>query len=48
MATAERWREVGGSAISVVTQKAGLVSIAAHIDHLAAVKAALDSRFRAR
>ena len=48
VATAERWREAGGSAISVVTQKVGLAAIAAHIDHLAAVKAALDSRFRTR
>ncbi len=48
MATAERWRDAGGSAISVVTQKVGLDTIAAHIDYLAEVKAALDSRFRAR
>jgi probable F420-dependent oxidoreductase len=40
--TAERWREAGGTGVSVLTQKAGLTSTAAHVDHLAAVKAALD------
>ena len=42
--TAERWREVGGNAVSVLTQKVGLPTIAAHVDYLAEVKAALDSR----
>ncbi len=42
--TAERWREVGGNAVSVLTQKIGLPTIAAHIDYLAEVKAALDAR----
>jgi probable F420-dependent oxidoreductase len=47
IATAERWQEAGGTAVSVLTQKVGLDSIAGHVDHLAAVKAALDSRLGA-
>ena len=46
--TAERWQEAGGNAVSVLTQKVGLDSIAAHIDYLAEVKAALDARFNTR
>ncbi len=43
--TAERWAAVGGTGVSVLTQKVGLPSIDAHIDYLAEVKFALDSRF---
>lgn len=46
--TAERWQAVGGNAVSVLTQKVGLDSIAAHIDYLAEVKAALDARLGTR
>lgn len=42
--TARRWQEAGGSALSILTEKVGLTSIAAHVDYLATVKAALDSR----
>jgi probable F420-dependent oxidoreductase len=42
--TAERWHEAGGTGVSVLTQKLGLANIAAHIDYLAEVKAALDQR----
>jgi probable F420-dependent oxidoreductase len=45
--TAMRWQEVGGTAVSVLTQKVGLDSIPAHIDYLAAVKSALDGRLGA-
>ncbi len=44
VATAERWRDAGGNAVSVLTQKVGLDSIAAHVDYLGAVKSALDDR----
>lgn len=40
---AERWRDSGGTAVSVLTMKAGRDSAAAHIDHLAQCKAALDA-----
>jgi probable F420-dependent oxidoreductase len=44
--TAERWAEAGGTQVSVVTLWKGLEgTIAAHVDHLAAAKAALDVRF---
>lgn len=43
--TAARWQEVGGTAVSVVTMKAGFDSAEAHIDHLARCKDALDARF---
>lgn len=43
--TAERWHEVGGTQVAVLTMKNGLDSAAAHVDHLAAVKAAIDGRF---
>jgi probable F420-dependent oxidoreductase len=42
--TTQTWREAGGTGVSVVTQKLGLDSIAAHVDHLAVVKEVLDSR----
>lgn len=41
--SALRWREAGGSGVSVLTQKLGLDSTAGHIDHLAQCKAALDA-----
>jgi probable F420-dependent oxidoreductase len=40
------WQEAGGTAVSVLTQKLGFDSITAHVDHLAVVKDALDSRLR--
>ena len=40
---AARWQDAGGTAVSVVTMKAGLNSAAAHVDHLAQCKAALDA-----
>ena len=41
--TAERWRAAGGTHLAVLTIKLGLDSAAAHLDYVAAVKAALDS-----
>ncbi len=41
-ATADRWREAGGTHASVVTMGLGLTTADAHVDHLAAAKAALD------
>jgi probable F420-dependent oxidoreductase len=45
--TAERWQAAGGTAASAVTMRVGLDSVAAHVDHIAAVKAAIDARFNA-
>jgi probable F420-dependent oxidoreductase len=45
--TAERWREAGGTGVAIVTMKLGLDSPAAHVDHLAAVAAAVRERFDA-
>lgn len=42
---AERWQAAGGRGVSVLTQKIGFDSVAGHIDYLAQVKQALDSRF---
>lgn len=42
---AERWQTAGGRGVSVLTQKIGFNSVAGHIDYLAEVKQALDSRF---
>lgn len=41
--TAARWQEAGGTAVSVVTMKAGFDSAQAHIDHLARCRDALDA-----
>jgi probable F420-dependent oxidoreductase len=41
----ERWQEAGGNGVSVLTQKIGFDSVAAHIDYLAEVKPAVDARF---
>lgn len=41
--TAQRWAEVGGTGVSVLTQKVGLPTIDAHVEYIAEVKAALDS-----
>jgi len=41
--TAQRWAEVGGTGVSVLTQKVGLPTIEAHVQYLAEVKSALDS-----
>ncbi len=43
--TAERWADVGGTGVSVLTQKVGLPTIEAHIEYLAEAKSALDIRF---
>lgn len=43
--TAERWHAVGGTGVSVLTMKAGLPNAAAHVAHIADVKAAVDERF---
>ncbi|MEZ5376886.1 MAG: LLM class F420-dependent oxidoreductase [Acidimicrobiales bacterium] len=43
--TAERWQEVGGTGVSVLTMKVGLPHAGAHVDYLAEVKAAIDERF---
>jgi probable F420-dependent oxidoreductase len=43
VATAARWRQAGGTGVCVLTQKLGLDSVEAHIDHLGRVKAALDA-----
>lgn len=45
--TAERWRAAGGTGVSILTMKLGLDSPGAHVDHLAAFKAAVDDRFGA-
>jgi hypothetical protein len=42
---AERWQEAGGNGVSVLTQKIGFDSVAAHIDYVAEVKQAIDTRF---
>jgi len=47
LATAQRWQDAGGGAVSVLTQKIGLDSVAAHVDYIAEVKTAFDSRFGA-
>ncbi|MBI1350380.1 MAG: TIGR03619 family F420-dependent LLM class oxidoreductase [Actinomycetales bacterium] len=43
VAMTARWRAAGGTGVSVLTQKAGLDSIAAHVDYLGRVKSALDA-----
>lgn len=45
--TAQRWQAAGGSHVSVLTMKCGLPDARAHVDHLAAVKAAIDERLAA-
>ena len=40
---AVRWQEAGGTAVSIATMKSGFDSTAAHIDHLARCKDALDA-----
>jgi probable F420-dependent oxidoreductase len=42
--TASRWADVGGTHVSVLTIKVGLDGHRAHVDHLAEVKAAIDTR----
>ncbi len=44
--TAVRWQVAGGTGVCVLTEKVGLPAIAAHVDYLADVKAALDASFR--
>ncbi len=41
--TATRWQEAGGTGVSVLSQKVGLPSADAHVEHFAEVKAALDA-----
>jgi hypothetical protein len=41
--TAERWWDVGGTAVCVVTQKLGLPPAESHIGQLTETKAALDA-----
>ncbi|MEY4136922.1 MAG: hypothetical protein RL205_1050, partial [Actinomycetota bacterium] len=41
----ERWASAGGGGVSVLTQKIGFDSVAGHLDYIAGVKAAFDSRF---
>lgn len=41
--TTAQWQDVGGTGVSVLTQKVGLPTIAAHVDYLAEVKSALDT-----
>jgi hypothetical protein len=36
---------VGGTHVSILTMKVGLDGHRAHVDHLAEVKAAIDTRF---
>ena len=43
--TAERWAQAGGTHVSILTMKVGLDGHQAHVDHLADVKAAIDTRF---
>ena len=43
--TASRWQEVGGTGVSVLTQKVGLPTIEAHLEYLAEVKDALGRAF---
>jgi probable F420-dependent oxidoreductase len=45
--TAERWQEVGGTGVGVVTMFIGLDTAEGHIDHIHAVKDGLDARFDA-
>ncbi|MHB8795097.1 MAG: LLM class F420-dependent oxidoreductase [Candidatus Nanopelagicales bacterium] len=42
VATAQAWQEAGGTGVSLLTQKVGLPSIAAHIDYIAEARAAFD------
>ncbi len=44
VATAERWREAGGTHLSVLTTRFGFRSTAEHVDFVAATKSALDAR----
>jgi len=46
--TAEQWQDVGGTGVSLLTQKVGLPHVTAHIDYIAEVKTALDVRFGSR
>ena len=43
--TAERWQEVGGTGVGVVTMFIGLDTADAHIDHISAVMDGLDAQF---
>jgi probable F420-dependent oxidoreductase len=43
--TASKWADVGGTHVSILTMKVGLEGHRAHVDHLTAVKAAIDARF---
>ena len=43
--TTEVWQQAGGGGVSVLTQKVGLESVAAHVDYLGRVKEAFDARY---
>jgi probable F420-dependent oxidoreductase len=43
--TASKWAEVGGTHVSILTMKVGLVGHHAHVDHLAEVRATINTRF---
>jgi probable F420-dependent oxidoreductase len=43
--TAERWVDLGGTQVAVLTMRNGLASANAHVDHLATVMAAVQERF---
>lgn len=45
VAATATWQGAGGQGVSVLTQKVGLDSIAAHVDYLGQAKTALDARF---
>ena len=45
--TAERWQAAGGTGVSVLTMRAGLDGVRAHVDHIATVRTAIDARFGA-
>ena len=45
LATTQTWQRAGGQGVSVLTQKVGLDSIAAHVDYMGLVKAAFDADF---
>ena len=43
--TAERWQEAGGTHVAVLTMRLELATAQAHVDHISAVRAAIDARF---
>jgi probable F420-dependent oxidoreductase len=45
LAATDVWQRAGGTGVSVLTQKNGFDSIAAHVDYLGRVKTAFDARY---